>query len=265
MTARPVIALLSDFGLRDHYVAAMKAVALGICPEASLLDITHQVPPQDVLAGALELEAIVSYLPAGTVVVAVVDPGVGSGRRGVAIEAGGLRFVGPDNGLFTLALARLPQATAVSIEDRRFVRERISRTFEGRDRFAPAAAWLASGASLGELGPTVSDLVTLEVPAATKTRDRIDGVVLRVDHFGNLVTNIADEVLPASRNGLIVDVAGATISGISGTYAEVAPGALCAIVGSTGRLEISVNGGSAAAVLKAAHGTSAHVRLRAGA
>lgn len=265
MTARPVIALLSDFGLRDHYVAAMKAVLLGICPEASLLDITHLIPPQDILAGALELEAVVSYLPAGTVVVAVVDPGVGSGRRGVAIEAGGLRFVGPDNGLFTLALARLPRAAAVSIDDRRFVRERVSRTFEGRDRFAPAAAWLACGTALRELGPAVSDLAALEVPAATTSRDSIDGVVLRVDHFGNLVTNIADDALPASRDGLSVDVAGATIVGIAGTYAEVERGALCAIVGSTGRLEISVNGGNAADTLKAARGTSAHVRLRSGA
>src|SRR6187399_445252 len=107
MMARPVIALLSDFGLRDHYVAAMKAVILGICPDATLFDISHEIPPQDILSGALELEAIVPYLPAGTIVLAVVDPGVGSGRRGVAIEAGGLRFVGPDNGLFTLALARL--------------------------------------------------------------------------------------------------------------------------------------------------------------
>src|SRR6185436_15297612 len=117
--ARPVIALLSDFGLRDHYVAAMKAVILGICPDAALLDISHEIPAQDILAGALELEAIVSYLPAGTIVVAVVDPGVGSGRRGVAIEAGDIRFVGPDNGLFSLALARLPRHTAVSIEERR--------------------------------------------------------------------------------------------------------------------------------------------------
>jgi len=265
MTARPVIALLSDFGLRDHYVAAMKAVALGICPEASLVDITHQVPPHDILAAALELEAIVPYLTSGTVVLAVVDPGVGSRRRAVAIEAGGLYFVGPDNGLFSLALDRLSQATAVSIENRRFVRESVSRTFEGRDRFAPAAAWLARGTALSELGPKVSDLVALEVPAATTTEHGADGVVLRIDHFGNLVTNIAEDALPAGRSGLVVDVAGATINGISGTYAEVAPGALCAIVGSTGRLEISVNGGSAAAVLKAARGTSARVRLRAGA
>jgi len=265
MTARPVIALLSDFGLRDHYVAAMKAVVLGICPDASLVDITHQIPPQDILAGALELEAIAPYLPGGTVVLAVVDPGVGSGRRAVAIEAGGLHFVGPDNGLFSLALQRLSQATAVSIEDRRFVRERVSRTFEGRDRFAPAAAWLARGAALRELGPMVSDLVALDVPVAATTRDGIDGVVLRVDHFGNLVTNVSDDALPALRSSITVHVAGATIEGVSGTYAEVPPGSLCAIVGSTGRLEISCNNGNAATVLKAARGTSVHVRLRSGA
>ena len=265
MAARPIIALLSDFGLRDHYVAAMKAVVLGICPDVSLVDISHDIPPQDILAGALELEAIVPYLPRGAVVLAVVDPGVGSGRRAVAIEAGGLHFVGPDNGLFSLALAGLSQATAVSIEDRRFVRERISRTFEGRDRFAPAAAWLACGTATGELGPAVHGLVRLDVPAATRSRDGVEGVVLRVDHFGNLVTNLGDEDLPALRSGVTVHVAGATIHGIAGTYAEVAPGALCAMVGSTGRLEISVNGGSAALMLKAGRGTSAHVRLRSGA
>jgi S-adenosyl-L-methionine hydrolase (adenosine-forming) len=263
--ARPVIALLSDFGLRDHYVAAMKAVILGICPDAALLDISHEIPAQDILAGALELEAIVSYLPAGTIVVAVVDPGVGSGRRGVAIEAGDIRFVGPDNGLFSLALARLPRHTAVSIEERRFALNRVSRTFEGRDRFAPAAAWLACGAQLFEMGPAVADLVELKAPAATRLGKGIDGVVIRVDHFGNLITNIDDEELAALGNAVSIDIAGATIDGVAGNYADVAHGALCAVIGSTGRLEISVNGGSAAAVLNASRGTSAHVRLRSGA
>ena len=265
MAARPIIALLSDFGLRDHYVAAMKAVALGICPDASLLDITHDIPPQDILAGALELEAIVPCLPAGTVVVAVVDPGVGSGRRGVAIEAGDLRFVGPDNGLFSLALARLPKRSVVSIEERRFARDRVSRTFEGRDRFAPAAAWLACGVQLSEMGPAVSDLVELKVPSATRSRAGIDGVVVRVDHFGNLITNIDEDGLATLGSGVTIHVAGATLDGIAGTFADVGRGALCAIVGSTGRLEIAVNGGNAAAVLNAARGTSAQVRLRSGA
>ena len=265
MMARPVIALLSDFGLRDHYVAAMKAVILGICPDATLFDISHEIPPQDILSGALELEAIVPYLPAGTIVLAVVGPGVGSGRRGVAIEAGGLRFVGPDNGLFTLALARLTSRTAVSIEERRFARDRISRTFEGRDRFAPAAAALASGAQFLEMGPAVGDLVELKVPRATRSGEGIDGMVLRVDHFGNLITNIDDDGLAALGSDVSVHIAGATIDGMAGTYADVAHGDLCAIVGSTGRLEISVNGGSAAAVLNAARGTFAHVRRRLGA
>ena len=152
--ARPVIALLTDFGLHDHYVGVMKAVILGIAREASFIDITHDIAPQDIVAGALELEAVVSYLPAGTVLVGVVDPGVGSERRGVAVEAGGLTLVGPDNGLFTLALNRLGQGRAVELREPRFALPAASLTFEGRDRFAPAAAYLASGIDLAALGPS---------------------------------------------------------------------------------------------------------------
>src|SRR5262249_55098128 len=143
--ARPILALLTDFGLRDHYVGAMKAVILGICPEASIVDITHEIPPQDILSGALELEAVVPYLPVGTVVVAVVAPGVGSARRAVAMESSGLRLVGPDNGLIELAIRGRSGVSVVEIANRAYMRHPVSRTFEGRDRFAPAAAWLASG------------------------------------------------------------------------------------------------------------------------
>ena len=264
--ARPVIALLTDFGLRDHYVAAMKGVILGICPEAALIDISHEIPPQDVLAGALEIEAVVPYLPSGTIVVGVVDPGVGSARRGVALESNGLFFVGPDNGLFSLVHGgRLPAGDAVSIEDQRFTRDTVSRTFEGRDRFAPVAAWLARGTPLSRLGPRVDDLVHLNAPAARSSREGIDGAVLRIDRFGNLVTNIDQQALKGLGDNVLVRIAGATIAGISRTYADAAHGALCALVGSTERLEISVNGGSAAAVLGAARGAAVQIRPRSAA
>lgn len=262
---RPVIALLTDFGLADHYVAAMKGVMLAICPEATLVDISHEIPPQDILAGAFELEAVARYLPRGAVVLAVVDPGVGSARRGVAVEAGGLRFVGPDNGLFSLALQVLPASTAVELRSRAHAREPISRTFEGRDRFAPAAAWLASGLDISELGPPVDGLIGLDVPRPTASPDGVDGVVLRVDHFGNLLTNIDRRALDAVGGDLTVHVSGAAITGVSATYAEMAHGALCALVGSTDRLEVSVNGGSAATVLGAGRGTVVQVRARSGA
>ena len=258
---RPVIALLTDFGLRDHYVAAMKGVMLGICPEATFLDITHEIAPQDVLGGALELEAVVPYLPPGTVVVGVVDPGVGSSRRGIALEAGALRFVGPDNGLFSLAVARTP-ARAVEITNHAFMRDLVSRTFEGRDRFAPAAARLAGGAQVRECGPAASDLVVLTMPTPVVTAEGIDGVVLRADRFGNLITNIRRDDLSVVGLGASVTVADATIDALSVTYADAPHGALCALVGSTERLEIAVNGGSAAVSLGVSRGAAVQVRRR---
>ena len=264
-TARPAIALLTDFGLRDHYVAAMKGVMLGICPEATFLDISHEIPPQDVLGGALELEAVTPYLPRGTVVLGVVDPGVGSSRRGLAIQARGLRFVGPDNGLFSLALGQPSPEVAVEITNRAFTRASISRTFEGRDRFAPAAAWLARGSQVADLGETATDLVAVAVPQARATSEGIDGVVLRADGFGNLVTNIWRNELSALGQQVTVTVADAIIASLSATYADVAVGALCALVGSTDRLEVSINGGNAAASLGVTRGAAVRVLRCSGA
>ena len=146
--APPVIALLTDFGTRDHYVGTMKGVILGICPGATLVDVTHDIAPQDITTGALELAAAVPYFPAGSVFVAVVDPGVGSRRRALAVETRGRFLVGPDNGLLSLAFAADPGFRAVSIESPSYALPVVSRTFEGRDRFAPAAAWLATAAIL---------------------------------------------------------------------------------------------------------------------
>src|SRR5438045_6291924 len=138
--ARPVLALLTDFGTRDHYAGAMKAVALGICPDATLVDITHEVPPHDVVAGALELAACYRYFPAATVFLVVVDPGVGSARRGIAADTGDYRFVAPDNGVLSAVFADAPPKRVVELTERKYARPTVSRTFEGRDRFAPAAA-----------------------------------------------------------------------------------------------------------------------------
>src|SRR2546422_1981680 len=190
--ARPVIAMLTDFGTRDHYAGTMKGVALGICPDATLVDITHEIPAHDVLGGALELAAAYKYFPAGTVFVAVVDPGVGSSRRGIAAEAGDSRFVAPDNGLLTLVFRETPPKRVVELSERRYARPTVSRTFEGRDRFAPAAAWLAKGVDLGALGRSAGSLHRLEVPKPTVEAGSgtVLGEVLRVDRFGNLITNI---------------------------------------------------------------------------
>src|SRR5215472_13007586 len=181
--ARPVIALLTDFGLRDHYAGTMKGVALGICPEATLVDISHELPPHDVLAGALELAASYRYFPTGTVFLAVVDPGVGSSRRGIAADTGDYKWVAPDNGVLTLVLEETPPRKVVELTERRYARPSVSRTFEGRDRFAPAAAWLAKGVELSALGRPASAVQRLEFPHSEITADSLTGEVLRVDRF----------------------------------------------------------------------------------
>src|SRR5688572_24962462 len=187
---RPVIAILSDFGSRDHYAGTMKGVVLGICPEATIVDVTHDVAAHDVLEGALQLAATYRYFPAGTVFLAVVDPGVGSARRGIAAEAGDYRFVAPDNGVLTEVLRETPPRRVVELSERRYARPTVTRTFEGRDRFAPAAAWLAKGTQLSALGRTVTDFHRIDVPLPETAGSILRGVVLTVDRFGNLVTNI---------------------------------------------------------------------------
>src|SRR5438876_8718334 len=188
--ARPVIALLTDFGTRDHYAGTMKGVALGICPDATLVDISHDVPAHDVIAGALELGAAYKYFPSGTIFLVVVDPGVGSARRGIAAEAGDYKFVAPDNGVLTAVLEEHAPKRIVELTERKYARPTVSRTFEGRDRFAPAAAWLAKGIDLAALGRSAGAIHRLAIPRPVLADGRIDGEVLRVDRFGNLVTNI---------------------------------------------------------------------------
>src|SRR5712671_6981706 len=235
--ARPVIALLTDFGTRDHYAGTMKGVALGICPDATLVDITHDVPPHDVLGGAIELAAACRYFPHGTVFLVVVDPGVGSVRRGLAAGTNDHRFVAPDNGVLTLALHDSPPKRVVELTERRYARPSVSRTFEGRDRFAPAAAWLAKGIELSALGRPVHDYQKLSVPEAILSDGTVAGTVLRVDRFGNLVTNIDrrtfDKIATVE---FTIRVGARHISKVVSTYADAAPGDVCALFGSTDHL-----------------------------
>ncbi len=263
--SRPIIALLTDFGLRDHYAGTMKGVALGICPDATLVDISHEVPAHDVLAGALELAASYRYFPAGTVFLVVVDPGVGSSRRGIAAEAGEHRFVAPDNGVLTMALAETPPGRAVELTDPRYARPDVSRTFEGRDRFAPAAAWLARGTELAALGRPAGPLTQLDIPRPSVAPGGIDGEVLRVDRFGNLITNIDRKTIEAigSLDALTIAIGSRQVPTIVSTYAEARPGELCALLGSSDRLEIAANGASAANEIAAGRGAAVHVGRRA--
>jgi S-adenosylmethionine hydrolase len=244
----PVIALLTDFGTRDHYVGAMRGVALGVCPGATLADITHDIPPQDVLAGALELAAAFKYFPQGTVFLCVVDPGVGSLRRGIAAEAGGYTFVAPDNGLLTMVFREAPPARVVELTERKYARPHVSRTFEGRDRFAPAAAWLANGVELTALGPPLTNWQTLDVPAPRIDNAHLRGVVLRVDRFGNLITNIERRLFEefAAGKRTQIAIADQPVPTVVATYAEADAGSICALFGSSDHLEIAVSSGSAA-------------------
>ena len=245
---RPVIALLSDFGSRDHYAGTMKGVILGICPEATLVDITHDVAAHDVLEGALQLAATFRYFPAGTVFLTVVDPGVGSARRGIAAETGDYRFVAPDNGVLTEVLREAPPRRVVELTERRYARPTVTRTFEGRDRFAPAAAWLAKGTQLTALGRTVTDYQRIEIPLPEVAGATLRGVVLTVDRFGNLVTNIDRKTFEGfARNGEFRILAGgAPVGRLVSTYAEIAPGEVCALFGSSDHLELAANAVSAA-------------------
>jgi S-adenosylmethionine hydrolase len=260
--ARPLIALLTDFGLADHYVGAMKGVLLSLCRDATLVDITHDVPAHDVLAGALALGAAADAFPVGTVFLAVVDPGVGTTRRGLAARIGSHLFVGPDNGLLTMMWQEAGGGEAVELAEPRFQRPVVSRTFEGRDRFAPAAAWLARGTALEAFGPVVPDPVLLDVPDERLEAEAIAGEVISVDRFGNLVTSIRAAVLEPWLDGRpgVVDAGGRTIGPIVTTYADVAPRAPCALIGSCDRLELACNGGSARDALGLDRGAAVRVR-----
>ncbi len=263
--SRPVIALLTDFGTADHYAGTMKGVMLGLCPDATLVDITHDIPPRDVLTGALELAAAYRYFPAGTIFVVVVDPGVGSARRGIAMEAGDFKFVAPDNGVLTPIVDEHQPKRVVELSERRYARPTVSRTFEGRDRFAPAAAWLAKGVELTALGRPAGAIHRLDMPRVDVDGDQIAGRVVRVDRFGNLITNIDRRVFEklASGGGVAIRVGPHEISTLVSTYADASSGEICALFGSTDHLEVAANGDSAARRLDLGRGTGVQVSRRA--
>jgi hypothetical protein len=240
------IALLTDFGMRDPYVAAMKGVIAARC-DARIVDLSHDVAPFDVWAGAFFLRAVVPYWPAGTIFVAVIDPGVGTSRRIIAVEHDGRTFLAPDNGVLSLVAA----PPTVSVENAAFFLPGGSNTFHGRDRFAPVAAAIANGTALAELGPRVDAIVTLDYAPASYDCARAEGTIVSVDRYGNLVTDIEAARLPFARYEAH---AGAhVIARMARAYGEAGDGAFL-IVGSTGCVEISVANASAAALLQLTRG-----------
>jgi S-adenosylmethionine hydrolase len=255
----PIITLTTDFGSRDPFVGVMKGVILGICPDARLVDLTHDVAPQDVLEAALVLESSARFFPAGAVHLAVVDPGVGSRRRALAISAAGQRFVGPDNGLFTAAFNEAGWE-AVSLENPEYRLTEVSQTFHGRDVFAPAAAHLACGVALERFGPQVKDPVRLDFPDCRLEGGAWVGEVIGSDRFGNLLTSVTARRLGEAAAGWIVELGGRILGPLVSCYADGREGEPRGIIGSSGRVEIFVRNASARDRLGAERGLPVRVR-----
>lgn len=257
------IALLTDFGLEDIYVGVMKGVMLSICPQATLVDLTHHVPPQSVRGGALALLHSYAYMPKGTVFLVVVDPGVGSARHPIAVKTRDYTFVAPDNGVLSYVLAELGAYEVVRIQERKYLAERVSPTFHGRDVFAPVAAHLAAGsATLAQLGEPLREIYQLRMPLLEVQPYHIRGEVTHIDHFGNVLTSIrnlywtthglrfepksGEQGMTINPNTAKVTTHNDTIYSINQAYYEVPRGQLMMQVDSNNCLEISINQGDAA-------------------
>jgi S-adenosyl-L-methionine hydrolase (adenosine-forming) len=259
----PLITLTTDFGVSDHLVGAMKGVIASIEPEARVYDITHQVNPFDLLDGALTVANFYRYWPSGTIHVVVVDPGVGGARRPLVVSDGSHYFIAPDNGVLSLVFDREPDIHAWHITAEHYFRRPISRTFHGRDIFAPSAAWLARAGHPESFGPEVTDYERFSLPKPEIAPGRIGGVILRADHFGNLLTNLRAEEAPQLVVGarFRLRVGSAEITRLVATFGEAAPGEPCLLVGSSGYFEICVNRASAAETAAAASGTPFSIEL----
>ena len=273
MNHTPLVTITTDFGTADGYVGTMKGVILGIAPQAQLVDISQEIEPQNVRQTAYVLYTAYPFFPPHTVHLIVVDPGVGSARRPIALRTPAGTFVGPDNGVFSYVMACEPVEALVELADPRYRLPQVSHTFHGRDIFAPAAAHLAAGVPIADLGPPVSNPVTFPPPLLTVGPRSLSGEVLHADRFGNVITSIGR--LSWQENGLslesafrkaeggereagggkhvsfrvegtTVTVAGQELTGVHRTYAEVETGEVLALVGSEGHLEIAVREGSAA-------------------
>ncbi|MBN1954509.1 MAG: SAM-dependent chlorinase/fluorinase [Anaerolineae bacterium] len=274
-----MISLTTDFGVADGYVGIVKGVILSIAPAVRLVDLSHQVPPQDVRRAAFLLDAAAPFFPPDTVHLAVVDPGVGTARRAVVLRTPQGLFVGPDNGLFTCVLAEVLEWEMVELANPAYRLPQLGATFHGRDLFAPAAAHLASGVPLAAFGPPVSEPCRFSLPCLQVEADRVLGEVLYADHFGNLITSVgrlhwqgddlalspafrpAGETRRIAVDALRLQCAGHVIQRVCRTYGEVGIGDLLALVGSMGFLEIAVRQGSAEQTLGVRPGERVEIEL----
>jgi S-adenosyl-L-methionine hydrolase (adenosine-forming) len=258
----PILTLTTDFGLSDHYVGVMKGVILGICPRVRIVDISHQAGSFEIREGAYLVAQAYHYYPRKTVHLVVVDPGVGTSRRPILMEAAGQYFVAPDNGVLAMVLARERHKIRLISNERYFLKP-VSRTFHGRDIFAPVAAHLAAGVAPACMGKLIGDYVRplFEKPRQTGNATWL-GSILKIDHFGNIVTNFHVEDFPSlERRDFAMAIGAVEVGALVRSYAECGPGELCVIVGSSGYLEVSMNQDSAARRIGCQSGGSAEMTL----
>lgn len=247
---RNVITLTTDFGLQDYYVSAMKAAMLNIAPDARLVDISHEIPSQDIMAGSWILQNSAMLFPEGSVHTVVVDPGVGTDRNPVALKVRDQLFVGPDNGIFSL-LTSDEEYKAVRLTNEDYWRKNPSNTFHGRDIFAPVAAHLSQGVPLEELGEPIDELVTYRWTVPIADKDGLEGMVIHIDKFGNLITNISESLLEEviDDKNVRIYVGNTILDEIATTFGKVTEGEPVAYIGSSGMLEVGINKGSAEEML----------------
>lgn len=259
---KPVITLTTDFGLTDHFVGVMKGVILSICPVVQIVDIDHQVSPFEIPEGAFVIAQAFRYFPPGTVHVIVVDPGVGTARRPILAEAGGHLFIAPDNGVLSMIYAQEKHKVR-SVTASRYFLKTVSRTFHGRDVFSPVAAHLAAGVSPSKMGKVIDDYMRLHFEKPLRTARRgWTGAVLKIDRFGNLITNFAVAEFPdLHQRTFEISIGLQTVGRLAKNYSESAPGEVFAIEGSSGYLEISSSQASAAKILGCGVGAPVELRI----
>lgn len=266
MAHRPIITLTTDFGTNDHFVGAVKGVILDIVPEAAIVDVTHAIQAYDVLDGAIAISQTYSYFPTGTVHMVVVDPGVGTTRRPIIASSDGYHFVAPDNGVLSMVYAKEERIHVRHVTSEHYFHQPVSSTFHGRDVFAPVAAYLAKMVDSHKFGDEIEDYVKFAAPRPKPAGDnRLRAVVLKVDRFGNLITNLTPQDAPslfgANPSAFKIVVGNKEITEIRNNYAEGAPGEVFGILGSMGYLELVANRAAAAQLTGAGKGAEVSIFL----
>ena len=264
MNPNNIITLTTDFGTTDIFVGVMKGVILSINPDAKVIDITHDIEPQDVYAGAFLLNSAYHYFPPGTIHMGVIDPGVGSARRAIAVETERYYFVAPDNGLLSYVLCNETVRCAVNLTNPKYFLPQVSNTFHGRDIFAPVAAHLSRGVSLNSFGEQITNISKISISTPNTSESEIVGQIIYIDRFGNLITNISQELFASVRRerNFVIFVKDRQIQRICNAYAESSAGELLCIFSSFGNLEIAINGGNAAETLGVKREDSIKIRFQ---